>query len=205
MNPSCDEYARRVPGIGRLALRPFDIGRHAGVAHRWLTSEHARFWGMQDQSAAETVDYFAAIQRATTHQALIGLHNDQPAFLLESYEPAAEPIGAHYPVASGDRGFHILIAPPTQPIHLFTWAVFALVVDWLFSDPAVARLVVEPDVANQAIHTLNRRAGFCYRERIALADKTAWLATCTELDHDRAMIQLTSAQARVCGRIGVPA
>ena len=197
---SFTDYSRCVPGMGTLALAPFEIGRHAPCAHRWLTSEHARFWGMTDHTAADTVDYFAAIQAAHTHTALIGTHAGVPAFLVEVYDPAAEPVGRHYPVAPGDAGMHLLIAPPRQLIHLFTWAVFALVVDALLDQPGVERLVVEPDVDNTGIHVLNRRAGFIYRQQLELADKTAWLATCTARDRDAAMTRLTAAQRKVCAR-----
>lgn len=191
---------RSVPGIGVLALRPFEIARHAGCAHHWLTSPHARFWGMQSNTASQTIDYFAAIDAAATHHALIGLHDDTPAFLVEVYDPAAEAVGGHYRVEPGDAGLHILIAPPTEPVHGFTWAVFALTVDALFAQPAIDRLVVEPDVDNAGIHGLNQRAGFDYHRRLDLPGKTAWLATCTARGHAAAMAGLADEHAGVCGR-----
>lgn len=193
---------RRVPGIGTLALRPFEPARHGAYAHQWLTHEHARFWGMQAYTPAATRRYFEAIEVATTQRAFIGLHEDTPMFLLEAYDPAAEPVGQHYQVAGTDLGMHILIAPPTRPVHLFTWAVFAFAVDTLLGLDGVERLVVEPDVDNTGIHVLNARAGFVYHRQIELDDKRAWLASCTAHDRQAARRQLTGAQLRVSEPMG---
>jgi RimJ/RimL family protein N-acetyltransferase len=59
--------------------------------------------------------------------------------------------------------------------------------DFLFSDAGVERVVVEPDVNNDAIHPINRRAGFVYHRQVELPGKTAWFATCTRADYDAAL------------------
>jgi len=205
MTESTHRFRRSVPDIGELCIRPFCVDAHAGLAQRWLASDHARFWGMQHLSAAEVADYFGRIERSTTHDAFIGLCNGQPTFVVETYAPSAEPIGQVIEPVDGDCGLHILIAPPESPVHGFTWAVFALTVDFLFSDPAIQRIVVEPDVANAGIHVLNARAGFVYHREVELPGKTAWLATCTRADHDRACAALDGIEARVAGRGGVTA
>lgn len=199
MSQTFDPCQRRVPGIGRLAVRRCGPADDAEVVHAWLSSDHAAFWGMQSHSRAEVGDYLQAIADADTHDAFIGLHDGAPAFFIETYSPAAEAVGGLYTVEAGDRGMHILVAPPTRRLPLFTWAVFALTLDVLFADVRVERVVVEPDIANYGIHTLNRRAGFVYERRINLPDKTAWLATCTRRDRDTAMAQLTPEQASAAG------
>lgn len=192
-------FQRRVPGIGELAVRRCRPTDDAGVVHAWLSSDHAAFWGMQSLSQPEVADYLRAIADAHTHDAFIGLHDGVRAFLIETYNPAAEAVGGLYTVEAGDRGMHILIAPPTQPLRSFTWAVFALTMDVLFADVRVERVVVEPDIANRGIHALNRRAGFVYERQIDLPGKTAWLASCTRHDHEAAMAQLTPDQASAAG------
>lgn len=190
---------RHIPGIGTLDVRAFDLTRDIDTAHRWLASDHATFWGMQSLSRDEIDDYFQRIADSDTHQAMIGLHDGQPAFLIETYRPDAEPVGGLYTVEAGDRGMHILVAPPAQRVRMFTWAVFALTVDAVFADVRVDRIVVEPDVDNDGIHVLNRRAGFVYERQIALPGKMAWLATCTRHGHDTAMARLAPEQARAAG------
>jgi len=48
-----------------------------------------------------------------------------------------------------------------------------------FADPAVRRVVVEPDVRNDKIAALNAAVGFEVVRTIELADKRAALSFCT--------------------------
>lgn len=59
--------------------------------------------------------------------------------------------------------------------------------DFLFSHPDINRIVVEPDVRNDRIHRLNKRAGFVYERKVELPEKTAWLAFCTREQYRAAM------------------
>ncbi|MES1939711.1 IucA/IucC protein [Salinisphaera sp. T5B8] len=184
--------ARQIPGIGELAITPFDIERHVPTAHAWLRSDHARFWGMQSLDAQQVHDYFVELAASPDFDAFIGLHEGRPTFLVERYAPAAEAIGAHYDVQPGDIGMHVLVAPADKRIPGFTWAVFVQIMDFLFSDARVERVVVEPDVTNEAIHPINRRAGFVYHRQVALPGKTAWFATCTRADYRDALCDFTA-------------
>lgn len=179
--------ARQVPGIGELAIVPFDIERHAPIAHAWLRSDHARFWGMQSRSAEQIREYFIGLAASSDFDAFIGLHDERLAFLMERYAPAAEAIGKCYDVQPGDVGMHVLVARANKRIPGFTWAVFIQIMDFLFSNPAVERVVVEPDVSNEGIHPINRRAGFVYHRQVELPGKTAWFATCTRQDYAAAL------------------
>lgn len=172
-------FSRRVASVGTLALRALDPAGDAEVIQRWVDTERARYWGMQGMSVARVAEAYRAIVQAAHSMAYIGLQEGRPAFLTELYHPGSEPVGKCYPVRDTDRGMHILVAPPEQRISGFTWHVFRLVMDFIFSEPGVERVVVEPDVNNADIHALNRRAGFEYHRRITLPDKTAYLATCT--------------------------
>lgn len=76
---------------------------------------------------------------------------------------------------------HVLVAPPDpgQRLSGFTGAVFETILDYLFSDPLVDRVVVEPDIRNTKIQTLNERMGFRKHSIVDLPDKQAWLSFCT--------------------------
>lgn len=54
----------------------------------------------------------------------------------------------------------------------------------MFSDARVSRIVVEPDVRNEKIHILNKRAGFEYQQIIDLPNKTAYLGFCTREQYE---------------------
>jgi len=171
-------FAQIVPAAGRLWLRrlrnPCDIPTIAA----WVSQHHARYWGMVGHSLDQIAAAYVDIARSA--EVYLGFRDDAPVFLVETYAPHDAPIGAHYPVEPGDRGMHVLVAPPAgAPVPGFTWSVFRFVLDFVFDDPAIRRIVVEPDIRNHQIHALNRRAGFRYHRAIALPNKTAHLAFCT--------------------------
>jgi siderophore synthetase component len=166
-----------VPGLGRFRLRPLGAPEDMAVVHGWVTQERARYWGLVGRSLPEVISAYRDICRRA--QVYLGFFEDRPAFLLESYWPGDDPIGKHYPVLPGDRGMHVLVAPAERPLPGFTRAVFRVVMNFLFSDPAVDRVVVEPDIRNSKIHALNRAVGFRYQRVVDLPHKTAHLAFCT--------------------------
>lgn len=182
-------YARHTHGIGELAVRPLMPESDAPVVHSWVTSDRARFWGMQGYDVKQVESAYREIVGAPHSMAYMGLHYGDPAFLLELYDPAADAVGKCYDVRPGDQGLHVLVAPPERRIPGFTWGIFTLAMDFAFCDSSVERVVVEPDVRNDPIHELNERAGFQYHRQIELPDKIAWLATCTR-DQYRSARQL---------------
>lgn len=66
-----------------------------------------------------------------------------------------------------------------RPEHGFTRAVITAVMAYLFADPAVRRVVVEPDVANTAVHALNEAVGFVPEREVRKPEKRALLSFCT--------------------------
>lgn len=176
-------FERDVAGIGRLALRPMRFPDDIAVIHPWVHDARARYWGLTGHAHAEVAAAYDDIR--TRADVFIGLRDGQPAFLVETYDPARDAVAACYDVQPGDRGMHILVAPATgDAIAGYTWAVFSTVVAFVFADPAVRRMVVEPDIRNRAIHALNRRAGFHYQRAIQLPNKTGHLAFLTRADHE---------------------
>ncbi|AEN67278.1 IucA/IucC family protein (plasmid) [Enterobacter soli] len=173
---------------GLFTLRPM-FERDIPLIHSWVTRDYARFWGMQQQSLNQVAEFYKTLTTAHYHAALIGCCNDQPICLIECYRASDDEIAKFYQVASDDYGIHILIAPVIQPIKDFSWQVFTFVMDYMFSRPEVRRLVVEPDVHNEKIHVLNKRAGFRYKHTIDMGHKTAWLAFCLREDYQHALLK----------------
>jgi hypothetical protein len=166
-------------GIGTLSLRPFDLGTDVATLHGWVTQPYARYWGLLSASVADVHAEYLKIEQSSHHRAFLGLHDGRPAFLMERYEPAYDQVGTTYDVAPGELGMHVLVAPPTAPIAGFTTAVFETIMDSLFSDPLVDRIVVEPDVGNTKIHAVNERMGFRKHSIVDLPEKQAWLSFCS--------------------------
>lgn len=171
---------RRVhESLGEFAIRALDHDFDGPLLHEWVTHPKAAYWQLQDLDQADVVRHYRDIAQSATHDALLGLHEGKPAFLVERYDPAHAEIGGTYPVKPGDVGMHFLVAPTKTPIHGFTRAVIATVMAYLFSDPDVRRVVVEPDVGNKAVHTLNATVGFRVAGTVALPHKRALLSFCT--------------------------
>ncbi|WP_371404377.1 acetyltransferase [Kribbella sp. NBC_00662] len=172
-------YRRFAAGLGTFSLRPFDLTEDVTTLHSWVTQPYARYWGLLDASVADVHAEYLRIEQSAHHCAFLGEHDGRPAFLMERYEPTYDAVGQVYDVAPGDIGMHVLVGPATTPISGFTAAVFETIMDSLFSDPLVDRVVVEPDVRNVKIQALNERMGFRKHSVVQLADKQAWLSFCT--------------------------
>jgi siderophore synthetase component/RimJ/RimL family protein N-acetyltransferase len=174
-------------GTGAIRLRPLRMPDDMPLVHGWVSGEHARYWGLVGRSVAEVEAAYREILRPPGSRAFIGLCAGEPAFLVERYDPADDPIGTYYEVRRGDVGMHILVAPPERRTPGHTWQVFSAVMDFLFADDSVERIVVEPDIRNDKIHRLNRRAGFVYQRVVQLPRKTAYLAFCTRAQYEAAL------------------
>ncbi|MER6562837.1 GNAT family N-acetyltransferase [Streptomyces sp. NPDC001027] len=165
--------------VGRLAFRPLDPLRDAELLHRWVTHPKAAYWMMQQARLVDVERAYMEIAADEHHHALLGLHDGEPAFLMEYYDPRHRELVGLYEPRPGDVGMHFLVAPADRPVHGFTRAVITAVVARLFEDPAVDRVVVEPDVSNKAVHALNEAVGFVPEREIHKPEKQALLSFCT--------------------------
>ncbi|MEV7327821.1 GNAT family N-acetyltransferase [Micromonospora sp. NPDC093244] len=181
--------------LGEFALRTLDPDADAALLHGWVTHPKASFWLMQDADEAEVAKEYRRIAAHPHHDAYLGLWRGSPAFLAERYDPAYVELVGRYDHQPGDVGMHFLCAPVDTPVHGFTRAVLTTVMAWLFADPATARVVVEPDVRNTAVHALNAAVGFEVVGPIAKPEKDALLSVCTRAQFHAALTNLEGAQA----------
>ena len=166
----------------RLTLEPLDLDRDAALLHRWVTHPRSVYWEMQDATLADVEREYRLIEEDPHHHAWLGRADGVPAFLAETYDPAHSELAGLPELRAGDLGMHVLVAPTETPVHGFTRAVFAAVLDHCFADPAVRRIVVEPDARNERVRALNRAFGFRELRTIALPTKEAMLSV-RERDH----------------------
>jgi hypothetical protein len=162
-----------------FAFRPVQPEIDAALLHDWFTRPYASFWGMQNASVEDVVREHRSIDASPHHEAYLGVTDDGPVFLCERYDPGRHELAAHYDVLPGDVGMHFLVGPTTDPVPGFTTAVIRAVMGFLFADPAVSRVVVEPDVRNHKVHRLNDLVGFEVDRTVHLSDKDASLSFCT--------------------------
>jgi RimJ/RimL family protein N-acetyltransferase len=164
---------------GKFYLRPLQPDTDVPLIHDWVNREYAVYWNLQNSTVEKVREMYDELIATPHLQPFMGFYEDRPAFLVEFYKAKEDRIGEYYDAQPGDYGFHLLMAPVEKRIPDFTFSVFRVIMDFLFSDPRVDRLIVEPDVRNEKIHVLNKRAGFEYQGQVVLPDKTAYLAFCT--------------------------
>lgn len=187
---------------GAIGFEPLDLDRHLELLHAWVTHPRSVYWQMQGTSLEDVRTEYAAIAANPHHEALLGTVDGAPAFLVERYHPAHSELAGHLVHTDGYVGMHVLVAPlpdGAEPVSGHTGAIFAAVMAWLFEDPAVTRVVVEPDARNEAIRAKNVAAGFVELHAIELPTKTAMLSTCSReaFAASRLGIEARSARALV--------
>ena len=164
---------------GTFAFRSVDPVSDAELLHRWVTHPKAAFWMMRDAKPQDVERAYRGITADEHHHAYLGLHEGAPVFLMERYDPARRELVGLYEAEPGDVGMHFLVAPADRPVHGFTRAVITAVMAYLFADPAVERVVVEPDVRNKAVYALNEAVGVGPEREIRKPEKEALLSFCT--------------------------
>jgi len=165
--------------LGALSLRPLDPLSDAELLHSWVTHPKAAYWMMQGARLQDVEREYMRIAAHEHHDAFIGLHDGEPAFLMERYDPRYVELVGLYEPEPGDVGMHFLVAPTDTPVHGFTRAVITAVMESLFADPRTRRVVVEPDVTNTAVQALNETVGFVPVREIQKPEKRALLSFCT--------------------------
>ncbi|MFI1648026.1 acetyltransferase [Streptomyces avidinii] len=179
-------FSRTDKELGSFAVRPLDPFADAELLHGWVTHPKASFWMMQDASLPDVEREYMRIAAHEHHQAFIGLHEGRPAFLMETYDPSELELVGLYDARPGDVGMHFLVAPSDTPLHGFTRAVITTVMAAVFADPATERVVVEPDIANTAVHALNEAVGFTAERQVTKPEKEALLSFCTRAQFEAA-------------------
>ncbi len=181
-------FVKTIPGLGVFELRPLDMELDIPIIHNWVNRDYAVYWEMNGFSVEEVKNTYYNIQEKA--QVYIGKFNNNVAFLLECYDPKDDIVGKYYEAEKGDKGMHILVAPSEKPIPNFTWNIFTVILDFIFSDGKNQRIVVEPDARNHKIHLLNKRAGFIFQRVLDLPHKQAHLEFCTRDDYYKALQQV---------------
>ena len=195
----------------RISLEPLDLERDLRLVHAWVTHPRSVYWMMQGAAIEDVRREYAAVVADPHHDAWLGRVDGEPAFLAETYDPAHSELAGLDELRPDDLGMHVLVAPPATDcarVHGLTRAVFAAVLDHCFADSSVERVVVEPDVRNDAIAALNKEAGFVVVRTVELTGKTAALSLLTRSDHEGrpdpvahlTPERLESAQRHLCAK-----
>lgn len=170
------EYSEDLPGYGHFTLNRLNPAADADLIHEWVTEPRAEFWGMRGHTPQDVRDIYEFVDSLETHHAYLMRLDGEPVGIFQTYEPAADPIGEHYPVRAGDYGIHLFLAPADPPVAGFTGAVAGALVRYVFRDSDRRRIIVEPDARNERALRRWKRLGFEFGEQVRLEHKVAQLA-----------------------------
>jgi penicillin amidase len=176
-----------------LRLDPLDPATDAEVVHAWVLEDRAQFWMMQDHTLEEVREVYEWIAEQPTHAAYLVRDDDRPVALFQTYDPRAEEVGEHFAVLEGDVGIHFMLAPATLARPGFTAEVVGFLAQQVFADPAVRRVVAEPDDRNAKAVALVQRLGFELGPVVTLSTKPARLAFWTREAYESVLAKNTSA------------
>ncbi|MFE5410662.1 GNAT family N-acetyltransferase [Microbacterium sp. NPDC056569] len=165
--------------LGRIEVAVLDPVADLDVIHRWVTAPTARFWGLGDLAPAELGELYAYVDGLSTHHAFLIRRDGLPIVLLQTYEPENDPLGEVYDARPGDVGIHFLLGDRGAPAPGFTTRVGHALARFLFSQPAVDRIVIEPDVGNDRAVARARLFGFALGPQVELPGKSGQLAYLT--------------------------
>jgi RimJ/RimL family protein N-acetyltransferase len=180
-------FVKHIPSLGDIHLRPLNLDSDIDFLHKWVTKPYATYWGMEKFTINEVQTAYKEIAETPSHDAYIGILNNKPIFLMERYLASNDLVANYYEAHKNDFGMHILVGPSEDRIPNFTWNIFTTIMDFIFTDKNVNRIIVEPDVRNEKIHILNKRAGFVYQKLVELPHKTAHLAFCTKDQYEKVL------------------
>ncbi|MFD9073874.1 GNAT family N-acetyltransferase [Streptomyces lasiicapitis] len=189
-------------GVGTLTLRPLDpfpssqLRSSRGdpitdteMVHAWVTHPKAAPWLPQHPTLPDIEREYMGIAASEHHHAFVGLHDGEPAFLMERYDPRYVKLVGLYEPEPGDVGLRLLVAPTDKPVHGFTRAVVTTVMEHLFADPRTHRVVVGPDVTDTAAHHLDESVGFVPEHAIDKPEKHALLSFCAREQFEAAGVR----------------
>ncbi|RKN06330.1 GNAT family N-acetyltransferase [Streptomyces radicis] len=173
-------HRRTVEGFGTVTVVPVDPVADLDLIHGWVSDERATFWGMRDAGREGVLEIYEFLDSLDTHHAYLVHRDGVPVALFQTYDPAADEVGTHYDVQEGDLGVHLLIAPPQGPLRRgLTTGLMPTLVAFVLSDPAVRRVVAEPDTRNTKAVERALRTGLELGPVIELPHKRAQLAFLT--------------------------
>ncbi len=173
-------YSRFFPKSNyTLDMRPFDMEQDLLVIHDWVNRDYAKkFWQMD--GPVQMLEAFYIKNCCCDYSStFVGLIDGEHAFLIEPYWPMREPVGKYYDAQPDDYGFHIMVRPPSAATSSLLINTFRTALEYMFTLPAIGRVIGEADNKNHKLDALTRLVGYKLQEVIIMPEKLANLTICT--------------------------
>lgn len=160
-----------------ISLRPVDLDRDLEMLHEWFNREHAiKIWQM-NWPLRQLETYYRTLLPGEMMYSYIGEANGEPTFNIEVYWAIRDLVGDYYDVLPTDYGTHQFIAP-TDPKKKFASPSTQCMVDYVFAQPEVGKMVGEGAVDSLASMMNKAHVGFKIEKVIEMPHKKANLNFC---------------------------
>lgn len=171
-------YSRYFPKENvTIGIRPIDLDKDLEMLHEWFHRPHAiKTWKM-DWPIRQLEAYYRSMIPGDVYHSYIGEANGEPTFNFEVYWATKDPVGDYYPVLPTDYGTHQFIAP-TDPVRKFASPSTQCMVDYVFAQPEVGKMVGEGAVDSLAAMMNKAHVGFRIEKVIEMPHKKANLNFC---------------------------
>lgn len=160
-----------------ISIRPFNMDTDLDLVHDWFHREHAlKIWQM-NWPIEVLEDYYLTLLPGEASHSYIGCANGVPTFNIEVYWATRDRLGDYYEVLPSDYGTHQFIAPVDPKLKFASQSTQSMV-DFVFADPHVGKMVGEGSVDSLASIMNKAHVGFKIEKVIELPDKKANLNFC---------------------------
>ncbi|MDR6922582.1 GNAT family N-acetyltransferase [Chryseobacterium sp. 2987] len=160
-----------------ITMRPIDLDQDLEMLHEWFNREHAvKIWQM-NWPIDELETYYRLMLPGDEAQSYIVISNGEPSCNIEVYWPCRDIVGDYYDVLPTDYGTHQFIAP-TDPKKKYVSPSTQSMVDYVFAQPEVGKMVGEGSVDSLASMMNKAHVGFKVEKVIEMPHKKANLNFC---------------------------
>ncbi|GEN70670.1 GNAT family N-acetyltransferase [Chryseobacterium lathyri] len=160
-----------------VTMRPVDLDIDLEMLHEWFNREHAiKIWQM-NWPINELETYYRLMLPGDEAHSYIVMSNGEPTCNIEVYWPCRDIVGDYYDVLPTDYGTHQFIAP-TDPKKKYVSPSTQSMVDYVFAQPEVGKMVGEGSVDSLASMMNKAHVGFKVDKVIEMPHKKANLNFC---------------------------
>jgi siderophore synthetase component len=160
-----------------ISLRPLDLENDLEMLHEWFHRDHAKANWKMDWPLRELETYYRTLLPSDGLYSYVGMANGEPTFNIEVYWPTRDVLGDYYDVLPTDYGTHQFIAP-TDPKQKFVSPSTQCMIDYVFAQSEVGRMVGEGSVDSRASMMNKAFHGFKIDKVIEMPHKTSNLNFC---------------------------
>lgn len=160
-----------------ISIRPMNLDQDLEMLHEWFHREHAKKIWKMDWPICELEAYYRTLIANNAIYSYIGEANGVPTCNFEVYWATRDLVGDYYDVLPSDYGTHQFIAP-TNPKEKFVSPFTQCMIDYVFAQPEVGKMIGEGDVNSLASMMNKAHVGFKIEKTIEMPHKKANLNFC---------------------------